>query len=272
MSGVRSGNRGSRSENGSVAGSRVGGSRASQRSSGSAYSYFEPKAVEKRQTGHLDNAVLLALKGGGTVSACLRGGPLCFRACQACKDVAENCSLGMQCPFLAKRIDAMLLKQFPKDAPETEMAEAVFRFVQETAAQDDLRAKQVMATSLKATEQRCLFPVRAHKQVIAKLDFVQQQIQASKSATQVEAEVPVFLKGIKASDEKADCANLLELWKIMEDFGPFLIKARDEEAAKENKKKSMHGNSEVVEKFLNTKRYKGDRAFMAALLEMSCHE
>jgi len=254
----------------SEAGGSAVGSRVGSAVSESPSQFFAAKAIEKRHPGHWDKSVLSALKGGGMVSAAMRGGPLFMRACQECKDVAEKCSQGMQCPFLANKIDAMMLNSFPKDAEETEMAEAVFRFVNETAAKDDLRALQVMATALKPTEQRCLVFVRKHKQVLGKMGFAQQMLAGSKTVAMVEAEAPEFLKSINAPDDKADVAALVDLFKMMEDFQPFLVKHKEAEAAKDSKKKSMHGDSEAIEKFLNNKRFKGDRTHIAAILLMSC--
>lgn len=225
------------------------------------------KPVQKRPDG-IDAIVLEALKGGGHVSACLRGGPLSSRLCQVCKDVARECREGINCKYLSKGVEAHLLTSFPSQADEKEVADEVFRFIKELAATENIRAKQVMATNLKPTEQRVLHFVKAHNQVVQKLVFLQQKQMESKSLQQVEAEVPMFLQSIKADCDKADVASLVARFKMFEDFAPFLQKARDE-AAGQAEKKSMHIDSDIVDNFFKSNKFKGDREFEKAFLLMS---
>lgn len=231
-------------------------------------------AVQKSgDLGDLDAMVVEALKGGGHVSACLRGGPLSLRACQTCKDVARECKEGINCRFIAKKIDTHLLANFPKETDEEEVRSEVFRFIKDLGQSDDIRALQVINQDLKdkGVKSVLLIPfIRKHNEIVQKLAFVQQKIQESKTLEQVEAEIPFFLKGIKASCEKDDVEKFKGMFKIVDEFQPFLQAARAEAAEKEDKKKSMHEDSEIVDKFFSRKKFKGDREFTKAFLLMSC--
>lgn len=259
-------------------GSVVGGSSRTGRSTSSSGS-FVLKPVEKREGG-VQNAIMEALKGGGNVSACSRGGPLSERLCQVCKDVALECKNPngpMQCPFLAKKIEAHLLSNFPKAASEKDMCDEVVRFVNELAKTDNVRAKQVMDPDkggLKPTEQRVLAFVKRHNEVQQKLGFCQQNLMQSKTVAQTEKEAPDFLTSIKCGNASHDVAALMQMYKMLEEFQPFLAKAKEEDAeaakTKDDKRKLMHGNSDIVDKFFQTQKFSGDRAFMKAFLLMSC--
>lgn len=252
---------------------RSGGSTSSKAST------FEPKALEKREGGRNDDFVIAALKGGGNVSAALRGGPLSERSCQVCKDVARECKEGIYCPFLAKKIEAHLCKEYPKELEEEEGGQAVFRFVKELAASENIRALEVMATNLKPTEQRVIGFVKKHKAIQAKIAFVQSMLDQSKTQLQMEgtAEVPgeisLFLKEKALPDDKGDVSHLLDIFTVMEEFKPFMEKQKEIQAANANdpKKATMHGDSDAVDKFFMTHgKMKGDRNFMKSVLQMSC--
>lgn len=282
---------GSRSENGSVVGSVT--------PSCSGAKSFVVKPVEKKE-GDWDKAITEALKGGGNYSACSRGGPLRERLCQVCKDVAEKCKDGIRCRCIASKISGHLLLEYPKECEDKEMCEAVFRFVKELAEKHDhLRAKQVMASDLlpgaaradgtvdKPEGRQCiLFFVKKHREIVEKVKFCNQKLMESKTPQQVETEIPAFLDSIKASKDKEDVAHLVDLFKLIEEFQPFLQQTHDEaaemaaEAAKaavangEKVKtiKSMHGDSDIVDKFFLSRKTKGDRAFMKSILVMSCDQ
>lgn len=270
---ARSGITGSRSEGGSQVGSS---SQTHQTAAG-----WRPVAIEKREGG-VSHFVIDALKVDGKVSSCSRGAPLSDRLCQQCKDVAIKCKLGIQCPALAKKIEQHLLSNFPKRADEREMAQEVFRFIKELKETGNLRATQVMETNLKPTENRVLFFCSNHTRVLQKLEFCMENLLKSKKKEQVEKEVPDFLKIVlKVKDpEKADIAEIVNLYKMLEEFQPFLQKARAEHAAAtdaaaaagDKMKLSMNVDSDHVDKFFATQKYDGDRAFMKAVLVMSCTE
>merc|ERR1712146_579396 len=192
-----------------------------------------------------------------------------MRLCQVCKDVARECREGVNCKFLTTKIQAHLYSSFPQRADEKEMASEVFRFIKELAtSSENIRAKQVMASNLKPESNLLLQFVRKHNEVLQKLSFLQQKQLESKSLQQVEAEVPIFLQGIRADCEKADVQNLVDKFKLLEDFVPFFQKAKAE-AAGDQKKSSMHGDADIVDKFLSSQKFKGDREFTRAFLLMS---
>lgn len=194
-----------------------------------------------------------------------------MRHCQVCKDVARECPEGINCKFLTRSIEAHMLGHVT-GSDEAEQANEVFRFIKDLASNENIRAKQVMDTNLKPTEQRVLFFVRRHAEILKKLGFLQQKLMESKSLVQVQAEVPLFLKEIKADSEKPDVAKLVDLFKMLEAYQPFLVKAREaaaEAAAEKKQKADMHGDSTIVEKFLENYKFKGDRTFARAFILMS---
>lgn len=260
---ARSHRTGSRSDAGSVAGSQA------------APAFFQnapsQPVLKSRNlaTAQLDRLVLDGLKGGGHHSACLRGGPLWLRQCQVCLDIARECKEGIYCKSLTSQIEAHLMDQNPASSDTAEMANVVFRFIKELAEKTEhIRAQQVMGTNLKPTEQRVLFFVKRHAEIVKKLGFLQQQVLASKSLLQVEAEVPLFLKEIKAECDRSDVAKLMDQFKLLEKFQPFLEKARTD-AAEKVQKADMHGDSIIVDNYLDSFKFRGDRTFTRAFVLMS---
>eukprot|EP00928_Gymnodinium_smaydae_P078774 TRINITY_DN62851_c0_g1_i1.p1 TRINITY_DN62851_c0_g1~~TRINITY_DN62851_c0_g1_i1.p1 ORF type:complete len:277 (-),score=63.63 TRINITY_DN62851_c0_g1_i1:91-921(-) len=117
----------------------------------------------------VSNEVLDALRGG---SSNPRGGPLWLRQCQDCKDVAMECRLGMKCPAILNKIDAYLMKNHTKEAPD---GSDIVRVIRELADKGDLRAKQVYgpAGSLKPNSERTLQFVRQWTAVLTIQEYLE---------------------------------------------------------------------------------------------------
>lgn len=266
--------------------SEVGSQVGSVKSTSSAPTIFQPVALEKSKSPlDVHQEVYDAFRVGGQQGACSRGAPLWMRACKVCKDVAVFCPEEMRCRSLAILIEAHLLKEFPKregNSMEKEMCDQVFRFVKEKAElEQHIRAQQVMATNLKATENRVLNYAKAHLLILQKLEFVQQKILESKTLDQVKGDAPIFLKGIKSDCAKTDVDDLIELFKMVSEFREAYIKAKQQlkEAAEKAQaegrraKADLHQDDDIIENFLNhhkqSRAIQGPRrAFIKAFLAM----
>lgn len=214
------------------------------------------------RNGEIDSSVLNSIRFSN------RGKPLNERDCQGCLDVARNCPLDLQCPCLAKKIQSHLMICFPELAELSEMQMSVFRFIKEEASLGDIRAKQVMRTQLQPASTGVVSKVKEHSLAVQKLKWCKSNLREGKTVERVRREAQAFLQSLQTVSKDADIAALIEMFKTIARFEPFLAKTREKAAA--IGKKSFHAESDAVEEFCKCHKLPGDKCFTSGMLLLSC--